>query len=86
MPIPVVKPIFKIINKPIIMNKCCKTCGEQCIKRIKRNIINDTIVIVNSACSNKMLGKIIAKVWKILSGLFKTPLVAIFSWLIILIN
>ncbi|MCP9260626.1 hypothetical protein DINM_004014 [Dirofilaria immitis] len=62
MPIPVMKPIFKVIDKPIIVNKCCKTCsGEQCNNRIKRNTLNDTIIAINSVCSNKMLGKIIAK-------------------------
>ncbi|VDM20670.1 unnamed protein product [Wuchereria bancrofti] len=62
VPIPVVKPIFKVINKPIILNECCKTCGgRQCIKRIKRNISNDTIIAVNSVCNNKMLGEIISK-------------------------
>ncbi|KAL3986338.1 Ground-like domain family protein [Acanthocheilonema viteae] len=59
--IPVVKPIYKVINKPIIVNKCCKTCDEQCTVRMKRNISNSTIVTVNSACNNKMLGKIIAE-------------------------
>ncbi|VIO99311.1 Ground-like domain containing protein, partial [Brugia malayi] len=61
VPIPVVKPIYKIINKPIILNECCKTCGKQCIKRMKRNISNDTIITVNSVCNNKILGEIISK-------------------------
>uniref|UniRef100_A0A0R3RYW3 Ground-like domain-containing protein n=1 Tax=Elaeophora elaphi TaxID=1147741 RepID=A0A0R3RYW3_9BILA len=61
VPITVVKPIYKVIDKPVIVNRCCKTCGEHCILRVKRNILNDSIVTINSACNNKMLGAIIAK-------------------------